>query len=175
MYMTSMVYECWDGGQLYHNPLKVIRQDSEQSEDPNSPLPPPKPIKPLWTRVAFGAFHCGLGGFIAAFLLSQRSSWIRSMTIVGSRRKASSQLYIETAGHPHGYGHPFRMQDCSLANYSNNSNIMMVDTGKEGKFPFYPTGALIGLRRMPSTGDIGKINMLKVWKEFGGTIQQKSS
>lgn len=60
-----MVYECWEGGELYPNVLKNVRRDKpEDAESPNPSPPPPtpgseSPKKPVWTRVAFGAFPCG--------------------------------------------------------------------------------------------------------------------
>ncbi|KAF8893197.1 hypothetical protein CPB84DRAFT_1321337 [Gymnopilus junonius] len=182
MYMTSMAYECWEGGQLYPNVLKNTRKG--KPEDAQSPTPTPTPPKSpesevsekkeVWKRVAFAAFHCGLGGLIAVWLLSQRSSWVRTMAVVRpSKLKAPAQLYIEVSGHPTGYGHPFLMRDCTLMGYTEAKDVMLVNTGTEGKFPFFPLGSTIGGKEMPAKGDLAKINMLKIWKALGGQIERK--
>ncbi|KAF9567167.1 hypothetical protein CPC08DRAFT_747018 [Agrocybe pediades] len=180
MYMTTMVYECWEGGQLYHNPLKQINpqkqsvEDSTPPQDPTS-VTPAKSQKPMWTRVAFGAFHCGLGGLIAAFLLSQRASWVRSMTLVRPLGKKAQppQLYIEVAGHPNDYAHPFLLKDCKLASTEVGNDIMMVVVKEEGKFAFRALGATVAGKPMPPTGDQAVSYMLKTWIGNGGEVQRK--
>jgi len=168
-----MVYECWEGGQLYHNPLRQINTQKKTVEDPTTPTEE-KPQKPMWTRIAFGAFHCGLGGLVAAFLLSQRASWVRSMTIVRPiSKKAHPQLFIEVAGHPNGYGHPFSLSDCKLAPTHLNKDIMMMVVQKEGKFAFHPLGATVGGKSMPTTGDLATFNILRIWKNNGGQMEHK--
>ncbi|KAH9478625.1 hypothetical protein JR316_0009082 [Psilocybe cubensis] len=167
--MGNMTFACLEGGQLYPNPFETIKPKKVNDSTPE----PPK--KPLWTRVAFAAVHVGIGGFIAAFLLSQRSSWVRTMSIVRPVSRSGTakpaQLYVEVSGHPRGYGHPLLMKECALAPTKMDKDIMLVLAGKDGKFAFHPVGSKIGGKQMPSDGDVAKINMLKMWREYGGKIE----
>ncbi|PPQ84127.1 hypothetical protein CVT25_003340 [Psilocybe cyanescens] len=170
MYMGNMVYECLEGGQLYHNPFEKVKPKKADESTTETPT------KPLWTRMAFAAFHVGIGGFVAAFLISQRASWVRSMTVVRpiSTKPGSTKptrIFIEVAGHPTGYGHSMLIKDCALAPTKMNKDIMMILAGRDGKFAFHPVGSTIGGKQMPATGDIAKVNMLKIWKELGGKIE----
>ena len=179
---TSMTYECLNGNDLFPNLFKNVRKDKPEEVQSASSNPPSlsaeaSESKSMSKRVAFTAFHVGMGGLIAVWLLSQRTSWVRSMAVLrppASKPNAPAKLFIEVAGHPNGYGHPFNIRDCSLMGYSEANNIMLVNTGTEGKFAFYPLGAMIGGKQMPSTGDLAKINMLKVWKALGGKVERKA-
>lgn len=168
-YRGNMVFECLEGGQLYPNPFDKIKPKKADKPTPEAPK------KPLWTRIAFAAVHVGIGGFVAAFLVSQRASWVRTMTVIRPLSKSGTakpaQLYVEVAGHPRGYGHPLLIKDCALAPTKMNKDIMMILAGQDGKFAFHPVGSKIGGKQMPPGGDIAKINILKIWRELGGKIE----